>query len=615
MDLNQLQQLANQAGTQFNFRLPSGDIVYAGINPDQAATVEVEGILSGAVAADFGRMAGHREFKSGILGLAQTQLAGRKPVFDPRTSVQDRPGIPDVTPITEAERKAAYESQGLGYDPKLRTPVITPGTIQKGVDRVIKGVYGPSTYKGPSIVDYLSSIGKPSDYTSRANLAQQMGIQGYTGTAEQNTQLLNTLRGFGEYKIPERPGITAVGLDEKPVPFKLPPTVPTDTSSVIAGAEATSKSIQDYINLLTPEVTGESKEYDRILSELEGLIPAVGGRGAAQIEAEAKEGIGALKKSLADVNAEILRKTAEYKALSTDIEGKPITMQSIIGAQAQIQKVMVSDIGLLQAQALGLQGQLEAAQDSANRAVDLKYQDAETAINIRFQQLELLEGELTKSEKIRSDAISLYLQNQKDSLDVTKANEKDKNVTLLNLLQKYPDAGITLNDTLESANEKVVNNSAIYRKSVDVTDDIGIREKDKPMTVNQIEQFRRSYDWSPPPGFTWNQLIQYMNDNPGATPEELEEGAKRETEGVTPIEEVEEAPILDVETTTSTIMGGLSDEQLNKLKKLADEAGVSKFLRGKQGDVKDYLVSIFDKIQEATNEGYELDEIIEFLTS
>lgn len=51
-----------------------------------------------------------------------------------------------------------------------------------------------STYAGPSIVDYLNSLGQPSDFSSRATLAAQHGIQNYTGTAAQNTALLNTLR-------------------------------------------------------------------------------------------------------------------------------------------------------------------------------------------------------------------------------------------------------------------------------------------------------------------------------------------------------------------------------------------------------------------------------------
>lgn len=51
-----------------------------------------------------------------------------------------------------------------------------------------------STYTGPSIVDYLNSVGQPSDFNSRSVLAKQYGIQNYTGTADQNTQLLGALR-------------------------------------------------------------------------------------------------------------------------------------------------------------------------------------------------------------------------------------------------------------------------------------------------------------------------------------------------------------------------------------------------------------------------------------
>ena len=52
-----------------------------------------------------------------------------------------------------------------------------------------------STYTGPSIVDYLKSVGKPSSFSERAKLAKQYGITNYSGTAAQNTQLLNILRG------------------------------------------------------------------------------------------------------------------------------------------------------------------------------------------------------------------------------------------------------------------------------------------------------------------------------------------------------------------------------------------------------------------------------------
>lgn len=54
-----------------------------------------------------------------------------------------------------------------------------------------------SSYNGNSIVDYLKSIGQDSSFSNRKKLAQANGISNYTGTAAQNTKLLNILRGSG----------------------------------------------------------------------------------------------------------------------------------------------------------------------------------------------------------------------------------------------------------------------------------------------------------------------------------------------------------------------------------------------------------------------------------
>ena len=48
-----------------------------------------------------------------------------------------------------------------------------------------------------SIVDYLKGKGQDSSYSARKKLAGQYGISNYSGTANQNTQLLKALQGQG----------------------------------------------------------------------------------------------------------------------------------------------------------------------------------------------------------------------------------------------------------------------------------------------------------------------------------------------------------------------------------------------------------------------------------
>lgn len=76
------------------------------------------------------------------------------------------------------------------------------------------------TYTGTSIVDYLKSIGKPSDYASRAALAKQSGISNYTGSAEQNKQLLGLLN---------KPSPTPVPPAKNPIVPPVPPVPPVPT--------------------------------------------------------------------------------------------------------------------------------------------------------------------------------------------------------------------------------------------------------------------------------------------------------------------------------------------------------------------------------------------------
>ena len=70
------------------------------------------------------------------------------------------------------------------------TAKTTPKTKSKTNTKTIK----KTGYKGDSIVDGLKSVGVNSSYDNRKKIAQANGIKNYTGTAKQNTELLNKLK-------------------------------------------------------------------------------------------------------------------------------------------------------------------------------------------------------------------------------------------------------------------------------------------------------------------------------------------------------------------------------------------------------------------------------------
>src|SRR3990167_488549 len=204
----------------------------------------------------------------------------------------------------------------------------------------------------------------------------------------------------------------------------IPPPDGT-ADAMVAGTTAGQKSIEDYLKMLTPTTTSPTEQrYNDILGQVEGMLPGLANKSTDQLSAEQSAGLPQLKTQLADLNSQLLTRSAEYNKLFTEQEGKPITMSSIIGSQAQIQKMQASEIGLLQARALGLQGQIGAAQASVDRAIDLKYSAQQDKINVKLQQLKLIAPILDKEESRQARALELYLNDQQTKIDAQKDADK-----------------------------------------------------------------------------------------------------------------------------------------------------------------------------------------------
>ena len=141
--------------------------------------------------------------------------------------------------------------------------------------------------------------------------------------------------------------------------------------------------------------------------EYKDALDATEGRGAAQLAAEEEQGVAEKAEILRQLNADIATELAAYEAIkqsyglaAATAETRPVTMNTIISTQAAMDRAMkaelnfkASEIGILQARALAAQGNLTAAQNAANRAVDLQYMDAETRLRNIGLQINLLRDE------------------------------------------------------------------------------------------------------------------------------------------------------------------------------------------------------------------------------
>lgn len=179
-------------------------------------------------------------------------------------------------------------------------------------------------YKGPSIVDYLSLAGKPTDMTSRGTLATEYGISGYRGSADQNTALLAALRASGSATPGSDPasGGTPPPQQQQPdVPLAAPEDpYRTAFDSYLKSLEMPpeAKAATDYLNSL---ITQSKQANEKALNSGETLGFASGEAGrvnrdnalmldAAARNVEAQTGVAnsrtAIAKARADFEANIL---------------------------------------------------------------------------------------------------------------------------------------------------------------------------------------------------------------------------------------------------------------------------------------------------------------------
>jgi hypothetical protein len=218
----------------------------------------------------------------------------------------------------------------------------------------------------------------------------------------------------------------------------------------MAGAGTT---LSEIIKNLTPPETATDQKQQSLFDQMASLVGKQANKAADQLSVEQSAGLPQLKQQFSEINSQILSKIAEDKALdasyqqaNTTAEGKSITLESIRGEQAQNYRMYLAQknanaaqVGLLQAQAQGLQGQVETAQNTVNRAIDLKYSTFENELAVRQAQLNALQPTLNKQEKIQAQAQQLLLDQRKEAL----ANEKEKQKQIQNLMVEVASTGVT----------------------------------------------------------------------------------------------------------------------------------------------------------------------------
>ena len=362
--------------------------------------------------------------------------------------------------------------------------------------------------------------------------------------------------------------------------------------------------------------TEPEKKADILSKEIEESRKKLAGESELRTELEEEAGIPELQKTQSDLAARLKAIQNESKAiplqLQEEAKGRGITKAGLAPLQtARLRTNAIQALGvssLLEAS----KGNLTTALDLVDRAVSQKYDPIREEIKIKKDNLDLIidSPEFDRADKARAAKQKREQEKIEKDLDAQEDSEKAIRVIAVDAAKNGADSLIL--EKIQNAEDqdealRIASEAGFVEKKEKVT------KQDSPMTLTDIKNFTEIYGWRPPAGVSQNEALQFMKDNPNATPKELQAAAEEAVLGATPAVEK------TVDEVTTFIEENMSDAQLKVFKAKAKEKGFTKggflgFGVGKEG-VSDYLKSIKSKIEVAISQGFTEQEILDFLSS
>lgn len=357
--------------------------------------------------------------------------------FNPYTG-QSLNGATVGTVLYNPKTAAPVYSPPTSYQAPVASPYVAPAPALTTSGQT--SLYsGGANYTGPSINDFLKTAGQAYDFSSRQKLATQYGIQNYTGTATQNTQLLNILKGFATGNVSNTGIPNTMGspgtLPNPNQPLQISNNGMLDLNKILGANLPNSTASSDIAGLLSlyGANTESTKQYDALSSQFTDLMKSLGGEGADLKSELDKEGVPQayaqmkeLNMQAAQLKGQLDKFDAETLSGKSSIEDQTIPTGLILGQQGQYQKQRdltrigkAAELSATIALSQAYQGNAELGLKLAQQAVDMKYQPILNEIDVLKAQLGFAQDKMSREDAARSKIISSLLE-----LKVNDINQK-----------------------------------------------------------------------------------------------------------------------------------------------------------------------------------------------
>lgn len=374
-------------------------------------------------------------------------------------------------------------------------------------------------YTGNSIVDYLRSTGQDSSYGSRAKLAASKGIQNYTGSAEQNTTLLNMLKNGGattqqpQAQPQAQPQGQAVPTGQPQAQMQAQPMQQQGGEAALIAAMTAKGHTPE-----TAKAAIAGRGYDDLAREYLGA--GGGGMATGAMFNQPTIDLPVLYKNLFDssgitaVEDGLAEKTKAYNQAVSKIKDNPyLSEATMTGRLRKLDDKFSADAQAIQNQIAMKKADIETQLNLQTKQFDINSQQAQQAFN-QFQTLlaagaldsangETIAG-LTRATGISSDMINSAIA----------ANKKKNQQTQLIQFDDGTNQGFTLIDPTTGEILKTQNIAASKPSSSGGGTVSERKEADQQATTqNLINDVQR--------GATLRDVVGHYGNAGGLTVEEI----------------------------------------------------------------------------------------------
>lgn len=198
-----------------------------------------------------------------------------------------------------------------------------------------------------------------------------------------------------------------------------------DPNSFVNGSKAYFDQVmKDYQSSQEQAAKLQEQQFNQ-RGTISKLMETIGGKGTDYQSQLDQLGVNENTTKLQDLNAQIASANAAFNKQVVGLEGqgRGITTGILGNQESLIRRQQAAEVGALTSMAQAVQGNIELAYQTADKAIQMKYEPLENELKQQLQQLDFIYQDLSSAEKKKADAQATLLNERLRLIDEQKTNE------------------------------------------------------------------------------------------------------------------------------------------------------------------------------------------------